>query len=43
MLLAEDGAGLLGTTPSKQRVQRLCTAISEMTRRSQTQQDAELW
>ena len=40
MLLAEDGAGLLGTTPSKKRVQRFCKAISEMTRRSQTQQEA---
>jgi RNA-directed DNA polymerase len=30
-----------GTTPSKKRVQRLCKSISEMTRRSQTQQDAE--
>src|SRR5229473_2411081 len=29
-----------GTTPSKKRVQRLCKSISEMTRRSQTQQDA---
>ena len=31
------------TTPSKKRVQRLCKAISEMTRRSQTQQDATTW
>ncbi len=41
MQLAEDGADLLGTTPSKKRVQRMCKVISEMTRRSQTQQDAE--
>ena len=35
------GRAYWGTTPSKKRVQRLCKTISEMTRRSQTQQDAE--
>src|SRR6266567_585204 len=34
------GRAYWGTTPSKKRVQRLCKSISEMTRRSQTQQDA---
>src|SRR6202008_2696493 len=37
----KTGRAYWGTTPSKKRVQRLCKAISEMTRRSQTQQDAE--
>jgi len=37
----KTGRAYWGTTPSKQRVQRLCKTISEMTRRSQTQQDAE--
>src|SRR2546428_2639646 len=32
--------GTTPSTPSKKRVQRLCKSISEMTRRSQTQQDA---
>ena len=36
----KTGRAYWGTTPSKKRVQRLCKAISEMTRRSQTQQDA---
>src|SRR6266699_3647622 len=36
----KTGRAYLGTTPSKKRVQRLCKSISEMTRRSQTQQDA---
>src|ERR1700756_2430811 len=36
----KTGRPYWGTTPSKKRVQRLCKAISEMTRRSQTQQDA---
>ena len=36
----KTGRTYWGTTPSKKRVQRLCKAISEMTRRSQTQQDA---
>jgi hypothetical protein len=36
----KTGRTYWGTTPSKKRVQRLCRAISEMTRRSQTQQDA---
>jgi Reverse transcriptase (RNA-dependent DNA polymerase)/Group II intron, maturase-specific domain len=35
------GRAYLGTTPSKKRVQRICEAISQATRRSQTQQDAE--
>ena len=37
----KTGRAYWGTTPSKKRVQRLCKTISEMTRRSQTQQDAE--
>jgi group II intron reverse transcriptase/maturase len=36
----KTGRAYWGTTPSKKRVQRICEAISEMTRRSQTQQDA---
>src|ERR1700675_4747492 len=36
----KTGRAYWDTTPSKKRVQRLCKAISEMTRRSQTQQDA---
>jgi group II intron reverse transcriptase/maturase len=36
----KTGRAYWGTTPSKKRVQRICKAISEMTRRSQTQQDA---
>ena len=36
----KTGRAYWGTTASKKRVQRLCKAISEMTRRSQTQQDA---
>src|SRR6201988_3239381 len=36
----KTGRPYWGTTPSKKRVQRLCKAISEMNRRSQTQQDA---
>jgi RNA-directed DNA polymerase len=36
----KTGRAYWGTTPSKKRVQRLCKAISEMTRRSKTQQDA---
>jgi RNA-directed DNA polymerase len=36
----KTGRAYWSTTPSKKRVQRLCKAISEMTRRSQTQQDA---
>ena len=35
----KTGRAYWGTTPSKRRVQRLCKSISEMTRRSQTQQD----
>jgi group II intron reverse transcriptase/maturase len=35
----KTGRAYWGTTPSKKRVQRLCKSISEMTRRSQTQQD----
>jgi RNA-directed DNA polymerase len=37
----KTGRAYWGTTPSKQRVQRICKAISEMTRRRQTQQDAK--
>ena len=37
---SKTGRAYWGTTPSKKRVQRLCKSISEMTRRSQTQQDA---
>jgi len=36
----KTGRAYWGTTPSKKRVQRLCQSISEMTRRSQIQQDA---
>ena len=36
----KTGRAYWGTTPSKKRVQRICKAISAMTRRSQTQQDA---
>ena len=39
----KTGRAYWGTTPSKKRVQRLCKSISEMTRRSQTQQDAQRW
>ncbi|HEY2856983.1 MAG TPA: group II intron reverse transcriptase/maturase [Terracidiphilus sp.] len=38
----QTGRPYLGTTPSKRRVRRLCEAISEATRRSQTQQQAEV-
>lgn len=38
----QTGRAYLGTTPSKQRVQRMCAAISQATRRSQTQQAAEV-
>jgi RNA-directed DNA polymerase len=37
----KTGRAHLGAKPSKQRVQRICTAISEATQRSQTQQTAE--
>jgi hypothetical protein len=37
----QTGRAYLGTKPSKQRVQRICTAISEATRRSQTLQAKE--
>jgi RNA-directed DNA polymerase len=37
----QTGRAYLGTIPSKQRVPRMCTAISAATRRSQTQQTAE--
>ena len=37
----KTGRAYLGTTPSKKRVQRICQAISEATRRSQTQQAVE--
>jgi Flp pilus assembly pilin Flp len=36
----KTGRAYWGTTPSKKRVQRICRVISEMTRRSQTQQNA---
>ena len=35
----KTGRAYWGTSPSKTRVQRLCKTISEMTRRSQTQQE----
>ena len=35
----QTGRAYLGTTPSKQRVQRICATISQATRRSQTQRD----
>src|SRR6266852_442252 len=35
----KTGRAYLGTTPSKKRVQRICGAISEETRRSRTQLD----
>jgi RNA-directed DNA polymerase len=38
----QTGRPYLGTIPSKRRVQRICEAISEATRRSQTQQDIEM-
>src|ERR1700751_1506295 len=37
----QTGRAYLGTTPSQQRVQRICAAISEATRRNHTQQTAE--
>jgi hypothetical protein len=37
----KTGRAYLGTTPSKKRVQRICQAISEETRRSKTQQAVE--
>jgi group II intron reverse transcriptase/maturase len=37
----KTGRAYLGTTPSKKRVQRICQAISEETRRSTTQQAFE--
>jgi hypothetical protein len=37
----KTGRPYWGTTTSKKRVPRLCKSISEMTRRSQTRQDAE--
>ena len=35
------GKAYLGIAPSRKRVQRLCQAVSEITRRQSTQQDAE--
>ena len=37
----KTGRAYLGTVPSKKRAQRICAGISELTRRSQTQRDAE--
>jgi len=37
----KTGRAYLGTTPSKKRVQRICQAISEATRRNKTQQAVE--
>jgi hypothetical protein len=37
----KTGRAYLGTTPSKKRVQRICHAISEETRRNKTQLDRE--
>src|SRR5579859_285905 len=38
----KTGRAYLGTTPSKKRVQRICQAISETTRRSHTPQPVEV-
>lgn len=38
----QTGRAYLGTTPAKRRVQRICEAVSEATRRSQTQQAVEV-
>jgi RNA-directed DNA polymerase len=38
---AKTGKAFLGTVPSKKRVQRLCQAVSEVTRRQTTQQDVK--
>jgi len=38
---AKTGKAYLGTVPSTKRVQRLCRAVSEVTGRHSTQQDAE--
>jgi len=37
----KTGRAYLGTVPSKKRVQRICAGISELTRRGQTQREAE--
>ena len=37
----QTGKAYWGTLPSRKRVQRLCQAVSEITRRQYTQQDAE--
>lgn len=37
----KTGRAYLGTTPAKKRVQRICHAISEETRRNKTQLDRE--
>jgi RNA-directed DNA polymerase len=37
----QTGRAYLGTTPSKQRVQRVCETISQLTRRSLTLRDAD--
>jgi hypothetical protein len=37
----QTGRAYIGTVPSKKRVQRICAEISELTRRSQTQRDAQ--
>jgi len=37
----QTGRAYLGTTPSQQRVQRICATISQTTRRSLTQRDIE--
>jgi len=37
----KTGRAYLGTTPSKRRVQRICEAVSDATRRSQTQRSIE--
>jgi RNA-directed DNA polymerase len=39
---AKTGRAYLGTVPSKKRVQRICTSISNETRRSMTQLDPEI-
>jgi group II intron reverse transcriptase/maturase len=37
----KTGRGYLGSVPSKKRVQRICQAVSEVTRRNSTRQDAK--
>jgi hypothetical protein len=41
VLFVEDGQAYLGTTPSKERLQRICEAISAETGRNKTPMDAK--